>query len=135
MSVIDEISKLWSDFLGFLSTIIIPDWSGLIALLPVFVLIGVVGPLLTLGILGWLGFEVTKPRAKVRYDEGTKVAPLDYLGQPIFPAGEPYCPTDGLIFASGTVRCGPCAGPTSPTSSCATACGAGALETTVHCSS
>ena len=36
MSVIDEISKLWSDFLGFLSTIIIPDWAGLIALLPVF---------------------------------------------------------------------------------------------------
>jgi hypothetical protein len=105
VSVIDEISKLWSDFLGFLSTIIIPDWAGLIALLPVFVLIGVVGPLLTLAVLAWMGFEVTKPRAKVRYDEGTKVAPLDYLGQPIFPAGEPYCPTDGLIFASGAVRC------------------------------
>jgi len=105
VSVIDEISKLWTDFLGFLSTIIIPDWAGLIALLPVFVLIGVVGPLLTLGVLGWMGFEVTKPRAKVRYDEGTKVAPLDYLGQPIFPAGEPYCPTDGLIYPSGAVRC------------------------------
>ena len=105
MSVIDEISKLWSDFLGFLSTIIIPDWSGLIALLPVFVLIGIVGPLLTLAVLGWLGFEVTKPRTQVRYDEGTKVAPLDYLGQPIFPAGEPHCPTDGLIYPSGTVRC------------------------------
>jgi hypothetical protein len=105
VSVIDEISKLWSDFLGFLSTIIIPDWAGLIALLPIFVLIGVVGPLLTLAALGWLGFEVTKPRTKVRYDEGTKVAPLDYLGQPIFPAGEPYCPTDGLVYPSGAVRC------------------------------
>jgi hypothetical protein len=105
VSVIDEISKLWSDFLGFLSTIIIPDWAGLIALMPVFVLIGVVGPLLTLAMLGWLGYEVTKPRAKVRYDEGTKIAPLDYLGEPIFPAGEPYCPVDGLIYPSGTVRC------------------------------
>ena len=90
MSVIDEINKLWSDLLGFLSTIIIPDWAGLIALLPIFVLIGVVGPLLTLAMLGWLGFEITKPRTKVRYDEGTKVAPLDYRGQPIFPSGEPY---------------------------------------------
>ena len=105
MSVIDAISKAWSDFLAFLSTIIIPDWTGLIALMPVFIVIGVVGPLLTLAVLAWLGYEVTKPRARVRYDEGVKVAPLDYLGQPIFPAGEPYCPTDGLIYPSGTVRC------------------------------
>ena len=59
MSVIDQISKLWSDFLGFLTTVIIPDWAGLIALLPIFVLIGVVGPLLSLMVLGWLGYEVT----------------------------------------------------------------------------
>jgi hypothetical protein len=103
--VIDEIGKLWSDFLGFLSTIIIPDWPGLIALLPVFVLIGVVGPLLSLAVLAWMGYEVTKPRAKVRYDEGTKVALLDHLGQPIFPAGEPYCPVEGLVYPTGTVRC------------------------------
>ena len=105
MSVIDEISKLWSGFLGFLSTIIIPDWAGLIALLPIFVLIGVVGPLLSLMVLGWMGYEILKPRTKVRYDEGAKVAPLDHLGQPIFPSGEPYCTTDGLIFPGGTVRC------------------------------
>jgi hypothetical protein len=105
VSVIDEIGKLWSDFLGFLSTIIIPDWAGLIALLPVFVFIGLVGPLLSLGVLAWLGYGVTKPRARVKYEEGTKIAPLDYLGQPIFPSGEPYCPTDGLIYPSGTIRC------------------------------
>jgi hypothetical protein len=69
------------------------------------VLVGVVGPLLSLAVFAWLGYGITKPRVKVRYDEGTKVAPRDHLGRPIVPAGEPYCPRDGLIYPSGTVRC------------------------------
>lgn len=105
MTVIDQIQKLWSDLLGFISTLVIPDWPAVIALLPVFVTIGIVGPLLTLAIMAWLGYGVTKPRVQVKYDEGTRVAPLDYLGQPIIPSGEPYCPNDGLIYASGATRC------------------------------
>jgi hypothetical protein len=105
VTVLDRISQLWSDFLAFVSTLVIPDWSGLIALLPLFVLIGVVGPLLSLAALAWLGYGITKPRVKVQYDEGTKVAPRDHLGRPIVPAGEPYCPRDGLIYPTGTVRC------------------------------
>jgi hypothetical protein len=105
VNVLDQISHLWSDFLGFLSKLVIPDWPGLIALLPILVLIGVVGPLLSLALLAWLGYGVTKPRVKVRYDAGTKVAPLDHLGRPIVPAGEPYCPRDGLIYPTGTLRC------------------------------
>lgn len=96
---------MWSDLLGFVSTLVIPDWSSLIALLPLFVLVGVVGPLLSLIALGWLGYTITKPRVKVRYDEGTKVAPRDHLGRPIVPAGEPYCPKDGLIYLTGATRC------------------------------
>lgn len=105
MTVLDQISHLWSDLLGFISKLVIPDWAGLIALLPVFVVIGLLGPLLSLAVLAWLGYGVTKPRVKVRYDEGTKVAPRDHLGRPIVPAGEPYCPRDGLIYPMGTVRC------------------------------
>ena len=105
MTVLDQISHVWSDFLGFVSKLVIPDWAGLIALLPVLVLIGVVGPLLTLGILAWLGYGVTKPRTKITYQEGTRVAPRDHLGRPIVPAGEPYCPKDGMIYPFGTQRC------------------------------
>lgn len=105
MTLTDQIAKLWNDILGFLSTIIIPDWAGLIALLPVFLLIGLVGPLITLAVLAWLGYGITKPRTVVKYDEGTRIAPLDHLGRPIIPAGEPYCPNDGLIYATGTTRC------------------------------
>ena len=106
MTIIDQIEKFWTDTLGFLSTIIIPDWAGLIALLPLFLLIGVVGPLLSIILLAWLGYGVTKPRTKVKYDEGiVRTAPLNYLGEPIFPAGEPYCPSDGLVYPSGATRC------------------------------
>jgi hypothetical protein len=105
VTVLDHVSNLWNDVLGFISKLVIPDWAGLIALLPLFVLIGIVGPLLSLAVLAWLGYGVTRPRVKVRYDSGTKVAPLDHLGRPIIPAGEPYCPRDGLIYPSGRVRC------------------------------
>ena len=105
MNVLDQISHVWSDFLGFISKLVIPDWPGLIALLPVFVVIGLVGPLLSLAVLAWLGYGVTKPRVKVSYDDGTKVAPRDHLGRPIVPAGEPYCPRDGLIYPMGRLQC------------------------------
>lgn len=105
MTIIDQIEKLWTDFLGFLSTLIIPDWSGLIALLPVFLVLGLIGPLLTIVILAWLGYSITKPQTKVVYEEGTRVAPLDHMGRPIFPSGEPYCTIDGLIYATGATRC------------------------------
>lgn len=105
MNVVDQISKLWSDFLAFLSRLVIPDWAGLINLLPVLVLIGLVGPLLTLALLAWLGYGVTKPRTQVTYEEGARPAPRDHLDRPIIPAGEPYCPRDGLIYPFGTQRC------------------------------
>jgi hypothetical protein len=105
VTITDQIEKFWTDFLGFFSTIVIPDWAGLIALLPLFILIGVVGPILSIALLAWLGYGMTKPRTKVIYEEGVRTAPLNHLGEPIFPAGEPYCPNDGLIYAFGTTRC------------------------------
>ena len=105
MTILEQIDKFWNDFLGFLSTVIIPDWTAVIGLLPVLMLIGVVGPILTIVVLAWLGYGVTKPRTKVTYVEGVRTAPLDHLGEPIFPAGEPYCPTDGLVYAFGTTEC------------------------------
>ena len=105
MTVVDQISQVWSDFLGFLSKLVIPDWAALINLMPLLVLIGLVGPLLTLAVLAWLGYGITKPRVSVKYDEGVRVAPRDHLDRPIIPAGEPYCPVDGLVYPFGEQRC------------------------------
>ena len=38
----------WTAFLQWLQTIIIPDWGGLIALLPILIILGVIGPALSL---------------------------------------------------------------------------------------
>jgi hypothetical protein len=105
VTIIEQIEKFWTDFLGFLSTLVIPDWGAVIGLLPLLMLIGIVGPILSIILLAWLGYGMTKPRTKVAYEEGARTAPLDYLGEPIFPAGEPYCPNDGLIYPFGAIRC------------------------------
>src|SRR4029079_8660505 len=65
----------------------------------------VIGPLFTLLALIWFYYFVTKPRARVRIEEGPRAAPLDDAGHPVFPPGEPYCPRDALIYPPGTTRC------------------------------
>ena len=73
-------------------------------LLPVFLLLFVVGPLLTLLVLLWLRYGILKPRPKVAFADPRRAAPLDADGNPVFPAGEPYSPREGVIYEPGTTR-------------------------------
>ena len=34
VTISDQIQKMWSDFLAWLSTVVIPDWGALIGLMP-----------------------------------------------------------------------------------------------------
>ena len=63
----DAIGRIFQGVIDFLTPILIPDWRALIDLLPVFLLIGVVGPLLTLLVLGWFVYFVGKPRSRIPY--------------------------------------------------------------------
>ena len=63
----DAIGQLFQSFINFLQPILIPDWKALIDLLPVLLLIGVVGPILTLLIFGWFLYVVGKPRSRIPY--------------------------------------------------------------------
>lgn len=103
--LIDHLEGLWQGLLDFTAQLVIPDWGALIALLPLFVLLGVVGPIVTLLVLAWLIYIVRRPRPKVAFESGPYAAPLDESGNPIFPAGEPYCPIDGLVYPFETTRC------------------------------
>ena len=105
MTVIDSLNQAWSGLLDFLGKIIIPDWGGLIALLPLLILIGVIGPILSLLILGQLIYLIRRPHTGLRYEEGPRRAELDVEGKPIFPIGLPHCLADGLIYRSGATRC------------------------------
>jgi hypothetical protein len=102
--IIDSLEQLWSDILAFSETFVVPDWGQLVGLLPVFLLLFVVGPLLTILVLAWLRYGALKPRSRVAFADPRRAAPLDAEGNPVFPAGEPYSLAEGVIYEPGTTR-------------------------------
>ncbi len=104
----DAIGQLVQHILDALTPIITPDWGALIGLLPVFLLIGVVGPIVTLLVLGWVVYGLRKPRARVRYADPVPVPAQLVAGAPQYPSGEPYCPVDQLVYPFGQTRCRVC---------------------------
>ncbi len=102
--LIDALSQAWDGLLKFMEQFVIPDWGSLVGLLPIFLLVGVVGPLLTLLLLAWVVYFVRKPRTRVRFADDARPAALE-AGAPVFPPGLPYCPRHALIHPSGATRC------------------------------
>ncbi len=102
MSLVDEISHLWTQALGLIAKVVSPDWGSLVGLLPLFLLIGVIGPLVSILAVVWLYYFVRRPRTKVRFVEGPRLALLAADGLPMFPVGEPYDVRTGLIYPPGT---------------------------------
>lgn len=101
----------WDQLLGFLSRIIIPDWNALIALVPLFALLGLLGPVLSLLALAWLHHRLTRRAGRVRLGEALPViAERDEDGQLIVPANAPFCSRDGLIYPGSAATCDRCRG-------------------------
>ncbi len=104
----DAIGQIFQGLVTFLEPILIPDWRALIDLLPVLLLIGVVGPLLSLLVFGWVLYFLGKPRSRIKYTEPQpRLAEIEE-GDPVYPAGEPYCAFNKLVFPPGTTRCSEC---------------------------
>ena len=108
MNLIDLLNQIWTQILAVTAIFVTPDWGFLIGLLPVIVLVGLVGPFLTGLMLGMVVYLVRRPRTKVAFEEGPRVAEIGPGGEPVFPIGLPHCRRDALIFASGTHRCDRC---------------------------
>jgi hypothetical protein len=106
--VLDAIGPLFQGLIDFLEPILIPDWRALLDLLPLFLLIGVVGPLLSLLVLGWFIYLVGRPRSRIPYQRPTPQPARLVEGQPVYPPGEPYCAFDGLVYPFGETRCATC---------------------------
>lgn len=108
MNIVDALNDIWNTILDITTMFVIPDWGALIALLPVFIFLGVVGPLVTFTMLGVLAYQARKPRPRVSLVDGPHRAEIGPDGEPVFPAGLPHCRRDALVFASGTLRCDTC---------------------------
>ena len=102
--MIETLQQILADLLAFSESIIVPDWAQLVGLLSVFLLLFVVGPLLTVLLLFWVRYAIVKPRPKVAYADPRRAAPLDATGNPVFPVGEPYSPREGVIYEPGMTR-------------------------------
>lgn len=95
-----------SKILEWLSGILIPDWGALIGLLPILVIFGLVGPVLSLLMLYWGYHFLTDRRGRVRFAEPEPVpAALGDDGEPIFPVNTPYCARHSLVYPATERRC------------------------------
>jgi hypothetical protein len=108
VNLVDVLNGVWNQILEVTSLFVLPDWGGLIGLLPVLVVLGLVAPFLTFLALGTVIYLLRRPRTRVAYTEGPRATELGPGGEPVFPVGLPYCRRDALVFASGTQRCERC---------------------------
>lgn len=96
----------WSSFLDFLSTIITPSWDGLIRLMPLFVILGVLAPVLTLLVMYHLYHFVKRRRPHIRLEQAEAIAaPIGEGGLPVIPPNVPYCSRHGLIYPLDATAC------------------------------
>jgi hypothetical protein len=108
VNLVDVLNGIWHQILEITSMFVIPDWGAVIGLLPVLIVLGLVAPFLTFLALGTVVYLVRKPRVKVAYSEGPRLAAIGPGGEPVFPVGLPYCRRDALTYPSGEQRCERC---------------------------
>lgn len=108
MNLVDVLNGVWNQILEITSLFVMPDWGGLIALLPILVVLGLVAPFLTFLALGTVIYLLRKPRVSVSFEEGPTAVEIGPGGEPLFPVGLPYCRRDALVYPSGTHRCETC---------------------------
>ena len=104
----DAIGRLFQSVIDFLTPILIPDWKALVDLFPIFLLLGVVGPIVSLLALGWFVYLVSKPRARIAYTPPAPRPAEIVDGVSFYPPGEPYCRHDRLVYPFGETRCAAC---------------------------
>jgi hypothetical protein len=104
------LEQLFQGFLDLTSKLILPDWGDLVTkILPFAVVIGVVGPILSVVLLYWLYQAARRPRFHVRSAEtGPRPVLRDPAGVALVPANTPYCSRDGLLHPPRATRCSAC---------------------------
>lgn len=105
MALVDTLTRFWQAMLDLTSRLVIPDWAALVGLLPVFLVLFVVGPLVTVLALAWLVYLARRPSAAIALDDGPWPLEVGPDGRPRPPLAEPYCPTHRLVFGAGSATC------------------------------
>jgi len=99
-----------SDFgtrlLELLEALLIPDWGDLMAFVPLLLIFGVIGPVLTLLFIYWAYVRLTSRRGRVRVEDPKPMPALRAAdGLPVYAPNVPYCPTHELIYPQTAKMC------------------------------
>jgi hypothetical protein len=102
--------QTWTAILSLLEKVIVPDWNDWVNAIPILVVLGLLGPMLTLLFLAWLYYMVfVRRRGRVRTaDPEPAVAERDEAGFWIIPPNTPFCAREGLLYPPNARRCVSC---------------------------
>jgi hypothetical protein len=96
----------WTALLDWLETVLAPAWGELIDLMPYFVILGIVGPILTIIGAMWVWYFLKRRRGHVgRTEAQASPASLDEAGAPLFPPSTPYCEEHALLYPPRVKEC------------------------------
>ena len=99
-------SDPWTAFLEWLTTVLVPAWSELIDLMPYFVILGIIGPIISIIALLWVWYALHLKRGHVSRAEAQAVpATIGENGTPLFPPNVPYCDQHALIYPARARQC------------------------------
>ncbi len=108
-AIADGLNAWWNQILSILTVVLSPDWSALVAWVPLLLIVGVLGPVLTLVMAGWMHHLLMSRRPHVVYDEPEARAPEHLAdGTPVVPPNSPYCARDDLLVPARVTTCSIC---------------------------
>ncbi len=108
MTFWEQLESIWDQILQVIGSLIIPDWSELVSWIPIILVLGVIGPILTLLVLYHFIYQAARPRTRARYIDYPLRIPIGADGMPQRPTGRPFCERDLLIYGSKASRCDVC---------------------------
>jgi len=96
----------WTQFLDWLTTVLVPSWGELIGLLPFFTVVGIIGPIISIVALMWVWYLLHRSRGHVRHHEAQAIpAPLGDEGRALFAPNVPYCEVHALLYPPQARQC------------------------------
>jgi hypothetical protein len=99
-------SDFGNSVLRLLEGLLLPDWGDLINLMPVLLILGLLGPALTLLALYWMYSRARTRRGRVRTGDPEPVAArIGPDGNRVYPPNMPFCQRHELLYPPTARTC------------------------------
>jgi hypothetical protein len=103
MPAVSGLDQIWTQLMDALAKVIAPDWGAVVNFIPLL-LAPLVGLFVFVMVVAWLLYRARKPRTRVRYVFGPRLAETGPDGAALFPAGYPFDAAKALVYPAGATR-------------------------------